>query len=122
MHLATSFRSRMLGKPGDCPVAEAMFEQYVSLPIHPRLTDEAVAYMIGAIKQLSQRPHTSLYEQKGATPTPASPADNEWEDFKSEVQTAARDSLFSPAVPITAARAPGRLDLMGIMHFTFFIM
>lgn len=55
MHLSSSFRSQDLGKLGDCPVAEALFEQFVSLPIHPRLTDEAVVYMINAIKQISQR-------------------------------------------------------------------
>ena len=57
MHLATSFRSRGLGKVGDCPVSEALFEQYVSLPIHPRLTNDAVAYMIESVRQLASRPH-----------------------------------------------------------------
>jgi hypothetical protein len=57
MHFATSFRSRRLGKVGDCPVAETLFEQYVSLPIHPRLTNDAVAYMIESIRQLASRPH-----------------------------------------------------------------
>jgi hypothetical protein len=125
MHLSTSFRSRMLGKVGDCPVAEAKFEEYVSLPIHPRLTDEAVAYMIDAIKQLSQRPHlprlcptpllnalTSLYVQKVTMHTSDSPAENDWEHFKSEVLTS--HTLFSTSAPIIASRAPGRLDLMGI--------
>lgn len=46
MHLATCFRSRGLGRVGECPVAEGLFEQFVSLPIHPRLTDEAVSYLI----------------------------------------------------------------------------
>jgi perosamine synthetase len=41
--------------PGECPVAEAAFEKYVSLPVHPRLTDEAVDYMADAILQLSDR-------------------------------------------------------------------
>ena len=59
MHLATSFRSRGLGKVGDCPVAEALFEQYVSLPIHPRLTNDAVAYMIESVRQLASRPHVA---------------------------------------------------------------
>jgi hypothetical protein len=135
MHLATSFRSRLLGKVGDCPVAEAKFEQYVSLPIHPRLTDEAVAYMIDAIKQLSRRPHqprlspapllnalTSLYARPG-TAHPHSSSDNEWQSFKAEVQAAAHDSFFSHAVPVTVARAPGRLDLMGRvpLHRVLFI-
>jgi hypothetical protein len=125
MHLSTSFRSRMLGKVGDCPVAEAKFEEYVSLPIHPRLTDEAVAYMIDAIKQLSQRPHlprlcpapllsalTSLYVPKVTMHTSDSPAENDWQHFKSEVLTS--HTLFSTSAPVIASRAPGRLDLMGI--------
>lgn len=29
MHLASSFRSKGMGRVGDCPVAEALFEQYV---------------------------------------------------------------------------------------------
>jgi hypothetical protein len=126
MHLATSFRSRRLGKVGDCPVAEAQFEQYVSLPIHPRLTDHAVAYMIDAIKQLSHRPHvprlssapllaalTSLYANKDTEQCLDVHEDKEWTEFKSEVQTAFCDSLFSTAAPVTISRAPGRLDLMG---------
>ncbi len=40
---------------GECPVAEAAFEKYVSLPVHPRLTDAAVDYMADAILQLSDR-------------------------------------------------------------------
>lgn len=55
MHLATCFRSRGLGSVGDCPVAEALFEQYVSLPVHPRLTSAAVDYMIDAIKEIAAR-------------------------------------------------------------------
>jgi perosamine synthetase len=40
---------------GECPVAEAAFYKYVSLPVHPRLTDEAVDYMAAAILQLCDR-------------------------------------------------------------------
>jgi galactokinase len=128
MHLSSSFRSRLHGKGGDCPVAEAKFEQYVSLPIHPRLTEEAIAYMIDAIKQLSQRPHIprlspapllnalmSLYVDNDSANTPDLLAEKDWEEFKSEVQTSA---LFSYSAPITTARAPGRLDLMGMVCLT----
>jgi perosamine synthetase len=38
---------------GECPVAEAAFEKYVSLPIHPRLTDEAIDYMAESILEIS---------------------------------------------------------------------
>jgi perosamine synthetase len=37
---------------GECPVAEAAFERYVSLPVHPRLTDEAVHYMVQSVREL----------------------------------------------------------------------
>jgi perosamine synthetase len=38
---------------GECPVAEAAFKKYVSLPIHPRLTFEAIDYMAGSIRELA---------------------------------------------------------------------
>jgi perosamine synthetase len=38
---------------GECPVAEIAFQKYVSLPIHPRLTDEAIDYMAACIRELS---------------------------------------------------------------------
>jgi perosamine synthetase len=38
---------------GECPVAEAAFMKYVSLPIHPRLTDEAIDYMAECIRELA---------------------------------------------------------------------
>jgi len=39
-------------RPGECPVAEAAFDKFVSLPIHPRLTDEAVDYLADSILTL----------------------------------------------------------------------
>jgi L-arabinokinase len=65
MHLSKSFRAQGLGKRGDCPVAESIFEEYVSLPIHPRLTDEAVLYMIDAIREISLRSYVPR-----SSPTP----------------------------------------------------
>jgi perosamine synthetase len=41
--------------PGECPVAEAAHHRYVSLPIHPRLTDDAIDYMADAVKELASR-------------------------------------------------------------------
>lgn len=41
-------------KEGECPVAEAAFKKYVTLPIHPRLTDEAIDYMAQSIRELSR--------------------------------------------------------------------
>ena len=52
MHLTDIYRS--LGHhEGECPVAEKLFDQYVSIPIHPRMTDEAVQYVIDSIKELA---------------------------------------------------------------------
>ena len=52
IHLTTVYRN-MGHQPGECPVAEKLFEKYVSLPIHPRMTDEVVQYVIDSIKELS---------------------------------------------------------------------
>jgi|HubBroStandDraft_6_1064221.scaffolds.fasta_scaffold31651_3 perosamine synthetase len=52
IHLTTVYR-KMGHQPGECPVAEKLFEKYVSIPIHPRLTDEVVEYVIDCIKELS---------------------------------------------------------------------
>jgi perosamine synthetase len=38
---------------GECPVAEAMFEKYVSIPIHPRMTEESIRYVIESIRELA---------------------------------------------------------------------
>jgi len=39
---------------GECPVAESAFERYVTLPIHPRLTGEALDYMAKTIAELAK--------------------------------------------------------------------
>jgi perosamine synthetase len=45
---------------GECPVAETAFKKYVSLPIHPRLTDEAIDYMAESIRELATVNQASL--------------------------------------------------------------
>jgi len=52
IHLTEVYRN-MGHKEGECPVAEAMFGRYVSIPIHPRLTEEAVQYVISSIRELA---------------------------------------------------------------------
>ena len=52
IHLTTAYRKLGHG-PGECPVAESLFKHYVSLPIHPRLTPEAVDYLCSTIEALS---------------------------------------------------------------------
>jgi dTDP-4-amino-4,6-dideoxygalactose transaminase len=37
----------------DRTVAEAAYEKYVTLPIHPRLTDDAISYMADCIAEIS---------------------------------------------------------------------
>jgi perosamine synthetase len=52
IHLTTAYRN--LGHhEGECPVAEKLFERYVSIPIHPRMTDEVIQYVIESIRELS---------------------------------------------------------------------
>jgi perosamine synthetase len=52
IHLTSIYRSLGHGE-GECPVAEAMFERYVSIPIHPRMTEEAIEYVIDSIRELA---------------------------------------------------------------------
>jgi dTDP-4-amino-4,6-dideoxygalactose transaminase len=52
IHLSTVYRQ--LGhQQGECPVAEKLFERYVSIPIHPRMTDDSVQYVINSIREVS---------------------------------------------------------------------
>jgi len=52
IHLTSIYRS--LGhSEGECPVAEGLFDRYVSIPIHPRLTEESIQYVISSIRELS---------------------------------------------------------------------
>jgi dTDP-4-amino-4,6-dideoxygalactose transaminase len=52
IHLTTAYRKLGHGD-GECPVAEKLFHQYVSLPIHPRMTNETVQYVIDSIRELA---------------------------------------------------------------------
>jgi dTDP-4-amino-4,6-dideoxygalactose transaminase len=52
IQLTTAYRN--LGHAaGECPRAEALFNQYVSLPIHPRLTPQAIEYLLTSIESLA---------------------------------------------------------------------
>jgi perosamine synthetase len=53
VHLTTAYRLRGHG-PGECPVAESLSDQYVSLPIHPRLTPEAIEYLCSTVEGLTK--------------------------------------------------------------------
>lgn len=52
MHLTRPYLERG-HKTGECPVAEKAHDRFVTLPIHPRLTDEAISYMVDCVKDLS---------------------------------------------------------------------
>jgi perosamine synthetase len=52
IHLTEIYRSLGHGE-GECPVAEAMVDRYVSIPIHPRMTEESVQYVINSIRELA---------------------------------------------------------------------
>lgn len=52
IHLTTVYRGLGHGE-GECPIAEGLFHQYVSLPIHPRMSDEAVRYVTSSIRELA---------------------------------------------------------------------
>ncbi|MGA3237636.1 MAG: DegT/DnrJ/EryC1/StrS family aminotransferase [Bryobacteraceae bacterium] len=52
IHLTSVYRKLGHG-PGECTVAESMFQRYVSLPIHPRLTAEAIDYLFCSIEALA---------------------------------------------------------------------
>ncbi|MBI2435745.1 MAG: DegT/DnrJ/EryC1/StrS family aminotransferase [Candidatus Hydrogenedentes bacterium] len=52
LHYSTAFRTRGFHQ-GQFPVVEDIAERLVTLPIHPRLTLEALEYLAGAIRKLS---------------------------------------------------------------------
>jgi len=52
IHLTTAYKT--LGhKPGECPVAEELFGKYVSLPIHPRMKETSIQYVIRSVRELA---------------------------------------------------------------------
>ena len=52
IHLTTAYRKLGHGE-GECPIAEGLYHKYVSLPIHPRMTDETVSYVTDSIRELA---------------------------------------------------------------------
>ncbi|MDZ4857528.1 MAG: DegT/DnrJ/EryC1/StrS family aminotransferase [Candidatus Hydrogenedentes bacterium] len=49
LHWSTAFQRRRYQR-GQFPNAESIFTQQVTLPVHPRLTNDAVDYLIGSIR------------------------------------------------------------------------
>ncbi len=54
IHLTSVYR-KLGHQPGECPVAEALFHKYVSLPIHPRLSNDVVQYVIDSIHEVASQ-------------------------------------------------------------------
>jgi perosamine synthetase len=54
IHLTAAYRRRGHHE-GECPIAEALFHRYVSLPIHPRLKPQAVEYLTRSVREVSEQ-------------------------------------------------------------------
>lgn len=52
VHLHPFYQERFGCRNGDCPVAEAAYEEILSLPVFPAMTDKDVSEVIGAIIRL----------------------------------------------------------------------
>jgi perosamine synthetase len=55
VHLHPFYRQRFGTAPGLCPAAEAAYEEIVSLPLFPAMTDEDVAVVIAAVEKAVDR-------------------------------------------------------------------
>lgn len=53
VHLHPFYRERFGTRPGLCPVAEAVYEQILSLPIFPRMSDEDVEDVLRAVTKVA---------------------------------------------------------------------
>ncbi len=54
LHWSTAFQKRGF-KKGQFPVADNLADRLITLPIHPRLTDEAINYLMDSIKACPKR-------------------------------------------------------------------
>jgi dTDP-4-amino-4,6-dideoxygalactose transaminase len=52
VHLQPYYRNRYGYAPGKCPQAEAYYEQCLSLPLYPAMTDEDVLRVIAAVREV----------------------------------------------------------------------
>lgn len=52
VHLHPYYRDHLGTKPGLCPVAEAAFENILSIPMYPKLTDEELDYVATTLLEL----------------------------------------------------------------------
>lgn len=54
VYLHSYYKKRFHTKPGLCPVAEAVYERIVSLPLFPAMTDEDISDVIAAVHKVTQ--------------------------------------------------------------------
>jgi dTDP-4-amino-4,6-dideoxygalactose transaminase len=52
IHLTDPYRAQGHAE-GECPVAEQTYQKYVSLPVHPRLDEQAIDYMVESIREIA---------------------------------------------------------------------
>ena len=52
VHLHPFYRKTFDYQPGDCPIAERIYEQIISLPLFPRMSDDDVQDVIHAVKSV----------------------------------------------------------------------
>jgi perosamine synthetase len=57
VHLHPYYQKTQGTKKGDCPVAEKAYEQILSLPMYPALTNDEQDYVIKTIKSFTTNPH-----------------------------------------------------------------
>ena len=55
VHLHPFYRQRFGTGPGTCPVAEAAYEEILSLPIFPAMTDRDAGEVVAAVEQVCSR-------------------------------------------------------------------
>jgi len=52
VHLHPYYRERLGTKPGQCPLAEKAYEEILSLPIFPRMTDTDIQDVVNAVSKV----------------------------------------------------------------------
>lgn len=52
VHLHPYYRQRLSTGPGLCPIAEAAYQEIISLPMYPRMLDSEIDQVIAAVKEI----------------------------------------------------------------------
>src|SRR4029077_10482955 len=55
LHMHPYYRATYSYKPEDLPVAAGLYREIISLPLFPSMTEQAVEYVCGCIKDIVQR-------------------------------------------------------------------